>query len=142
MSSSNSIINTNTDNTDKIHFSVSPAPLIFVHVLCSASCHAYPSHMAHRGLRHGCTVVGPPLASCWPPIHQAPEQEGHHSQSPPGAGLSSPSCRRHQAEDERFSAIKFIFMRPYKSSVLWVFKVPVHPQVLCYHSSLKVFLQL
>lgn len=66
--------------------------------LCGASCHAYPSHKAHRDQRRGCTAEDPPPAFCWLPNHRAPAQAERRFQSPPGAGLSSPFCQRQKAE--------------------------------------------
>lgn len=64
---------------------------IFLGALLGFKGRAYPSYGAHRDQRLGCTAVDLPPAFCWLPNHQAPEQAELHSQSPPDAGLFSPS---------------------------------------------------
>lgn len=88
------------------------------HMFCSASCHAYPSHKAHRDLRRGCTAEGPPPAFCWLPNRRAPVQAEHRFPSPPGAGLSSPSCQR-QDVSSWFSLSENIYTCPCENEVQW-----------------------
>lgn len=101
---------------------------------CLIEAVSHPSYGVRRGQRLVCNVVDPPQAFCWQPNHREPAQVEHHSQSPPGAELFSPSC---QGKNRLCVSSDLAQLNQFKCS--WT--VPVHSQVLC-GVTLKVFLQL